>query len=163
MRNVLPDAEPAGPAEPRGPRRVTPPAGYVTLAELVARRRAAVQVGAAARRPRRPRTPEELEEREQVAAFLADFMAQLGDQGGLPAAVTQAVNLFRRAGVPRERWGDYLYQARAVTLERTGAIRKTAGEAGAGVARKNKAPYFFAVLADLLHLRPEEPSPPEPL
>ena len=135
--------------------RVTPPAGYASLADLVARRRATVHADPGPRRPRRPRSAEELEEREQVVAFLSDFAREFNDQAQLASSVTRAVNLFKQADLPREQWGDYLYQARAITQERTGSIRTTVGEGGNGFSRKNKAPYFFEVLLDLLHLRAE--------
>ena len=55
-----------------------------------------------------------------------------------------------------ERWSDYLYQARAVTQEHTAQITKQGGD-GRSLRRKNKMPYFFEVLEDLLGLRREPP------
>jgi hypothetical protein len=106
--------------------------------------------------PSQHRTDDELDEREQVGAFLADFSREFNDQARLSSSVTRAINLFKRAGVPRERWGDYLYQARTITKEYTGSIRTTVGEGSPGLSRKNKTPYFFACLEHLLGLRAGE-------
>ena len=98
------------------------------------------------------------EEREQLAAFLADFARELGDQAPLPATVTRALRVFKAADVPPERWGDHLYRARAIAEEPTGQITKKGNETS-GLRRKNKMPYYFGVLEQLVGLRPppEEP------
>ena len=97
------------------------------------------------------------EERERLGAFLADFARELGDQAPLSATVTRALRVFKAANVPSGLWGDFLYQARAITQEHTGQITKPGGET-AGLRRKNKMPYYFGVLEQLVGLRP----PPEP-
>ena len=56
------------------------------------------------------------------------------------------------AGAPA-LWGDHLYRARAITQERTAQITKPSRD-GRGLRRKNKMPYFFACLKDLLGLEP---------
>ena len=98
-----------------------------------------------------PGTPEE---REHLAAFLEDFAAELGDEAPLSSTITRVLNIFKAAGVPPERWGDHLYQARGRTQEATGRITKQAVGNGSGIRRKNKAPYFLATLEQLVGLRP---------
>jgi hypothetical protein len=91
------------------------------------------------------------EERERLRAYLGDFAAELGDEASLASSITRALNLFRAAGVPPELWGDHLYRARAITQERTAQITKPSRDGGT-IRRKNKMPYFFEVLEDLLGL-----------
>lgn len=107
---------------------------------------------------RRGRPPGTGEEREELAAYLGDFARELGDAAPLASTITRVLTLFQTAGVPRERWGDTLYQARAITQERTAQIRTLSADGGQGIRRKNKMPYFLAVLADLLGLADEPPA-----
>ncbi len=100
------------------------------------------------------------EEREQLSAFLADFARELGDEAPLSSAITRVLNVFKAAGVPPERWGDHLYQARGKTQEATAQIRKHASGEGSGIRRKNKMPYFLATLEQLVGLRPAPSAPP---
>ncbi len=94
-----------------------------------------------------------------MRAFLADFAVELGDEAPLASTITRTLNIFTAAGVASERWSDYLYQARGLTQEHTAQIRKLAtGESP--VRRKNKMPYFFATLEQLVGLRPEPTNPP---
>jgi hypothetical protein len=97
------------------------------------------------------------EEREQRAARLADFVRELGDEAPLSATITRAANLFVAANLPVDQWGDCLYQARAITQERTAQIRTLARTSEQSFRRKNKMPYFFAVLAALVDPSAHEP------
>jgi hypothetical protein len=114
---------------------------------------------------RRGRPPGSAEERDQLAAYLGDFAKELHDGAPLAATITRVLALFRRVGVPRETWGDYLYRARAITQEHSAQITTPAGE-GNPRGTKNKVPYFLAVLEDLLRLKDGHrdeavaPSPP---
>jgi hypothetical protein len=100
-----------------------------------------------------------VEEREHAAAFLTDFAAELGDEAPLASSITRTLNIFKAAGIPLERWGDFLYQARSRTQEASAQIAKQGGERGAGLRRKNKMPYFFGVLEQLVGLRTPTPPP----
>ena len=111
--------------------------------------------------PRSGDPPGTTEQREQLRAYLADFCPELGDEAPLAASVTRALNTFAAAGVHPARWGDALYRARAITQEHTGQITKRSGTA-AGARRKNKMPYFFSVLEQLVGLRPEPSPQPHP-
>jgi biotin operon repressor len=102
------------------------------------------------------------EARERLRAFLADFARELGDEAPLASTITRTLNIFTAAGVPPERWGDALYQARGLTQEHTAQIRKLAGDGEGGIRRKNKMPYFLATLVQLVGLRSEPSRPPRP-
>ncbi len=93
------------------------------------------------------------EERDHVAAFLKDFQHELGDEAPLSSSITRALNIFKAANIPLERWGDCLYQARSITKERTAQITKKPSEKATGYAAKNRAPYYFAILEDICGLR----------
>jgi hypothetical protein len=95
------------------------------------------------------------EEREKLFVYLRDFGPELGDEASLPASITQVLKIFHAAGVPPERWDDHLYRARTLTQERTASIKKQ-GSGATGVRRKNKFPYFKAVLRDLVGLKTNE-------
>jgi hypothetical protein len=87
-------------------------------------------------------------ERELVGAFLGDFNAELlHDDATVPALITQAIHIFRAGAIPLDQWPDYLYQARTRVKERAGAITKVSTRDG---ERKNRGPYYFAVLRDLV-------------
>src|SRR4051794_30704442 len=127
-------------------------AGYSSLKELITKRR---QMSGG---PRRGRPTGSSDERERLRAFLTDFARELGDEAPLASTITRTLNLFKAADVPVEQWSDYLYQARGLTQEHTAQIRKLAGDGGDGIRRKNKMPYFFATLEQLVGLRPD-PAP----
>jgi hypothetical protein len=97
-------------------------------------------------------------DREYLRPFLEDFARELGDEAPLSSTITRTLNIFAAAAVPAEQWDDLLYQARASTQERTGQIRKVTGDLDA-IQRKNKMPYFFAMLEQLVGLRPVSDRP----
>ncbi|CAA9546602.1 MAG: hypothetical protein AVDCRST_MAG59-1355 [uncultured Thermomicrobiales bacterium] len=149
-----PTARPAGVDAAAEPDEGEPGIGVTDEASLgeVVEQRGRAQVRAAPQQTRQP--PGTVEEREHLAAFLEDFAAELGDEAPLSSTITRVLNIFKAAGVPPERWGDHLYQARGRTQEATGRITKQAVGNGSGIRRKNKAPYFLATLEQLVGLRP---------
>jgi replication protein O len=106
---------------------------------------------------RKGRPPGSGEEREELAAYLGDFARELGDAAPLSATITRVLALFQAAQLPAEQWGGVLYQARSITQERTAQIRTLAAGGETGLRRKNKMPYFLAVLEDLLGLSANPP------
>jgi hypothetical protein len=97
-------------------------------------------------------------ERELVGAFLSDFNAELlHDDAALPALITQAIHIFQTGAIPLDEWPDYLYQARTRVKERAGAITKVSTRDG---ERKNRGPYYFAVLRDLVAADGEDRAEP---
>jgi hypothetical protein len=96
------------------------------------------------------------DERDLIYAYLDDFNRELlHDDAPIASLVTQAINIFRLANIPQERWPDYLYQARTAVKEHAGSITKAARGNG---SYKNRGPYYFAVLRNLVS--PKEPSQP---
>jgi hypothetical protein len=102
------------------------------------------------------------EDYQTLQAYIGDFGREFNDQAPLKTSTTRAYNLFKRSGVSREVMIDQLYTARAIVKERTAGIRSRGADDAYGVATKNKAAYFFAVLEDLLGLRelPSGDAPP---
>jgi len=101
--------------------------------------------------PRRAADPD----REPIRAFVEDFAREFNDQASLTVSTTRAVNLYRHSGASLDAFLGRLYEARSIVKERSGAIRKQTDGGGSPV--KNKMPYFFSVVEDLLGLR-EEPT-----
>jgi hypothetical protein len=96
----------------------------------------------------------------RIAAYLTDFARELNDQAPLASSVTRALRAFRQADVPPERWDVYLYRARSITQEHSAHIKTKA--AGNGFGPKPKMGYYFAVLEDLLGLKPDDTTQPSP-
>ncbi len=105
-------------------------------------------------RPRKEFDPD----REPIRAFVEDFAREFNDQASLTASTTRAVNLYRASGVAVDVFLGRLYEARSVVKDRSASIRKQADSGGWAV--KNKMPYFFSVVEDLLGLREEAPGSP---
>jgi Helix-turn-helix domain len=78
--------------------------------------------------------------------YAQDFARELRDQAPLASTVTRLVNMFRAAGVDLDTFLDRMIQARAITQERTPAIRNQVN----GPGQKSKMAYYLAVLEDLL-------------
>jgi hypothetical protein len=157
---VIPDPTSASASEPEGEGlRTFRDQARRLRAELAAQRELHQQPSAegTAAHPshgsRRGRPPGTREERDQVAAYLADFAIELNDQAPLAATITRAINAFHSANIPREHWGDYLYQARSITQDHSAAIATRVPGQEQTMRAKNKIPYYFAVLEHLLGLR----------
>ena len=94
------------------------------------------------------------DDRQQILSYLEDFSRELNDQAPLKSTVTRAYRLYQQSGKPITTFIDAMYQARAITKERTASIRSVS-ERGGGRSPKNKIAYFFAVLEDVLGLKPD--------
>lgn len=100
--------------------------------------------------------------REELHRFAEVAAAEFRDQAPFPSTLSRLVNLYHRAGLEPGNFVACFDAARQRTKERTGAIRTLAGEQEAyGGTKKNKMPYFFAILEELLGLR-EPPPRPDP-
>jgi hypothetical protein len=111
--------------------------------------RAVDRTPAGTRKPPHRRALEYPRERQIILSYLRDFSLELGDRAPLRSTVTRAYNLFQESGLSLDDFIAALLEARSITKERTSAIH---GEVG----RKNKAPYFFACLEDVLGLREDD-------
>ena len=81
---------------------------------------------------------------------MRDISARLHDEEHTQANITRAARLWKASGLPEERFvHDVLYQARSLT-QAQGTVQKPAA-AGGGL--RNRVPYFFAVVEDLLGLK----------
>ena len=83
--------------------------------------------------------------RLELLPFAEQVAREMNEQAPLASTTTRLVNLFRSSGLDMDTFLTRLDQARAITKERTSAI-KTHSE---GLGPKPKAQYFFAVLEDL--------------
>jgi len=101
----------------------------------------------------RGRPPGSKDERDQIADYLSAFARELHDQAPLSSSVSRALKSFHAASVPRERWGDYLYQARSITQQRSASITKWNDDKDRAFPVKKKMAYYFSVLDDLLKLK----------
>ena len=105
---------------------------------------------------RTPPRPTYDDDRDRILAYLQDISRLLNDQAPLQSSVTRAYHLYQQSGKPIEVFCELLYQARAITQERSASIRGQGSSTGRGGPRKGKVGYFFAVLEDLLGLKPPD-------
>src|SRR5207249_4913267 len=104
-------------------------------------------------RPRKTKT-------EYLDAVIQDFSAEFHDAEHLPSNLSQARHLLTSSRMEESYFvQNYVYPARSVTRDR-GNIQKYAGEVA---PLRNKMPYFFAVLRDLLGMHEDEAGPRPPM
>jgi hypothetical protein len=91
-----------------------------------------------------------------ISACLKELRLELGDRATPGASVARALNLYRRAGLDLASFTGKLYQARSLTRDRL-AVRP--GNRTTPTSRPPQRPmaYYFAVLEELLNLRPPGP------
>ena len=94
------------------------------------------------------------EDRQVIAAYIADFAREFADRASRKASTTRAHNLYRRAGLSREQFVAKLHEARSVTKDRSRPIPSGTRESTPGIPVTAKMAFYFAVLEDLLGLRP---------
>ena len=106
----------------------------------------------AAEGPKRGRPP-------QLSPYLEDlidrYSAELHDEEHQPQNRGQAARLWRSSGRSEAAFGQVLIEAKAITLERD--IKKRA-KIGGELGVRNKMPYYFTVLRDLLGMTKESGS-----
>ncbi len=92
--------------------------------------------------------------RAALHPFAEVIVREFNDRAPFRATLSRLVNLYHHAGLPMDAFADRFDAARQRTKERTTAIRPPTGEAAADRrTAKNKIPYFFALLEELLGLR----------
>jgi Bacteriophage replication protein O len=98
--------------------------------------------------------PSQFEKYDEARLALLPYAEDLGrefnDQAPLPSTLSRLANLHRRSGLDLDTFIARMMQARAITQERTPAIRTQA----AWPKPKPKTAYFLAVLEDLLSQPP---------
>lgn len=92
-------------------------------------------------------------DRDALRPIVTDFARELGDEAPLASSLTRVLALYRVSGLHLETFVERLYQARAITQERTASITKKR-QGDAVFASKNKWPYFMRVLEGLVTVAP---------
>ncbi len=88
-----------------------------------------------------------------ITDYVSDLARELNDEASLPASVSRAMNLYRRAAIDLDGFTDALLGARAATKQHSASIRKQSDANGNLIGpTKNRMAYFFAVLEDVLGL-----------
>ena len=82
-----------------------------------------------------------------ILPYAEDLARELGDQAPLTSTTTRLTNLYRGSGLALDAFLDLLITARAITQERTAAIRTPRPD---GPGPKPKMAYWFTVLEDLI-------------
>lgn len=78
-------------------------------------------------------------ERDAILSRIEQFAQEFGDRASLKSSTSRAYNLFVQSGISREAFLNCLWEARAITRERSGQV-------------KSKMGYFFSVLSERLGL-----------
>lgn len=84
------------------------------------------------------------DERKSLTNLMHDIARELHDRASFQSTAGRVLNLYRKSDVDLETFIGFIYMARARTQHYTPSIR--AGDPG----ERNKIPYFFAVLDDLV-------------
>ena len=87
------------------------------------------------------------EVRLTLLPYAEDLARELNDQAPLTSTVTRLVNLYNGSGLDLDAFLERVMQARAITQERTPAIRTPRAD---GWGAKPKMGYMLAVLEDLI-------------
>ncbi len=97
---------------------------------------------------REDETPLAAAESEGIARIMEKLSKhELCDAVHLRSNTTQAINLWRRSRLPAAEFVTLMHRAKEITLQNSGRIYRTVpGYRGT----KNRAPYFFRVLRDVM-------------
>jgi hypothetical protein len=91
-----------------------------------------------------------LEARTTLAPYVEDIARELHDAAPLPSSISRALNLYGTARLTPDEFVAAMMAARATAQRRTASIRKKTANGQGTLAAKNKMPYFFAVLEELI-------------
>ena len=91
-----------------------------------------------------------LEARTALAPYVEDIARELHDEATLSSSIGRALNLYGAARLPPDEFVAAMMAARATAQRRTASIRKQRTGGEGTLAGKNKMPYFFAVLEELV-------------
>ena len=100
-------------------------------------------------RPARGRPPKAT---EQIEAVLEQISAEFHDDEHLQSNIGQAARIWKDSGLNEAAFVGRLYEARSITKQRGDIQKRASGDAGEWGAR-NRMPYFFVVVRDLLGLK----------
>ncbi len=141
-----------------GHERPLVPTGFAAVGDLLAQRTARAPAShhatPASRRGRPPKAP------PFIARVMTDISAQLhDDERSMQGSLTHATRLWRDSGLSEPDFVHQVLYPAWSTTKQQGNIHK---EAELGHGLRNKVPYFFAVVQDLLGLKDEGSTLPEP-
>ena len=100
------------------------------------------------------------EDRQVILELLADFRREFNDQATLKQSVSRAYNLLQRSNLDIGTFVSRMYEARAITKERSASITSILADSRS-ISAKHKMAYWFSVLEDLCGLHPQDGSPAE--
>ena len=106
------------------------------------------------RRGRPPKAPPAIE------AYVEQFSDELHDEEHVPSNIGQAARLWKTSGTSEDHFLQLMHEARTITKKR-GNIQKRAA-AGGEYGLRNRMPYFFSVLRDLLGMKEDQASAGSP-
>ena len=101
------------------------------------------------------------EDRQAILELLTDFRREFNDQATLKQSVSRCYNLLQRSDLEISTFTSRMYEARAITKERSASI--TSVLAGStSLSAKHKMAYWFSVLEDLCGLKPNDSAQSSP-
>ena len=89
-------------------------------------------------------------------SLIAQFSGELHDEDSERPNISQAAKLWKASGLSEDAFCQRLFEARTIT-KRYDVEKRAEGEAGKFGAR-NKMPYYFVVLRDLLGMKDDRES-----
>lgn len=92
---------------------------------------------------------------EQITALVDQFSGEFHDEEHTKPNISHAARLWKASGLSEDAFCQRLYEARARTKQAPGIEKRASGEAGKYGAR-NKMPYFFACLEDVLGMKDDQ-------
>jgi phage replication O-like protein O len=101
------------------------------------------------------------EDRQVILDLLADFRREFNDQATLKQSVSRAYNLMQRSNLEMSTFTSRMYEARAITKERSASITGVLS-GNTSLSAKNKMAYWFSVLEDLCGLKPTDATQSSP-
>ncbi len=90
---------------------------------------------------------------DAIRDYIRDIAGKLHDEAPLKSSTTRAYKLYVQSGGDLNRFFNVLYDAEKEASRRSANIKKLTEQ-----GLKNRMAYFFAVLEDLLGLRPQRQS-----
>jgi hypothetical protein len=92
------------------------------------------------------------EEDRPIEAYLKGVAAELHDEAPFKSTLTRALKIWGDTELYSEEFVQKMGEAKKRTQKYSGSIRKKAEKASGLLPTKNKMPYFFSVLEDILGL-----------
>jgi hypothetical protein len=94
----------------------------------------------------------------QIVALIEQFSGEFHDEEHTKPNISQAARLWKASGLSEDVFCQRLFEARARTLQAPGIEKRARGDAGA-IGLRNKMPYYFIVLRDVLGMRDDQSGP----